>query len=90
MSSLTTTTLEKPLESTTDNDDTPKMFHYVRKSKIARICGDGQLRGGAVRRDVPGDPLAQAGLAGVPGLQEDLRVAQGLIAEGLRSCRPDR
>ena len=25
----------KPLESTTDNDDTPKMFHYVRKSKIA-------------------------------------------------------
>jgi hypothetical protein len=35
MSSPTTTTLEKPLESTTDNDDTPKMFHYVRKSKIA-------------------------------------------------------
>ena len=35
MSTTTTTTLEKPLERTTDNDDTPKMFHYVRKSKIA-------------------------------------------------------
>ena len=27
--------VDKPLERTTDNDDTPKMFHYVRKSKIA-------------------------------------------------------
>jgi hypothetical protein len=33
--STTTKTLEKPLERSTDNDDTPKMFHYVRKSKIA-------------------------------------------------------
>ena len=28
-------TLDKPLEDTTDGDDTPKMFHYVRKAKIA-------------------------------------------------------
>ena len=30
-----TETLDKPLEDTTTGDDTPKMFHYVRKSKIA-------------------------------------------------------
>ena len=30
-----TQTLDKPLEDTTTGDDTPKMFHYVRKSKIA-------------------------------------------------------
>ena len=35
LGSPSTTTLDKPLERTTDNDDTPKMFHYVRKSKIA-------------------------------------------------------
>lgn len=33
MTSPTTEVLEKPLESGTD--DTPKMFHYVRKAKIA-------------------------------------------------------
>jgi len=31
----TTQTLDKPLEDTTTGDDTPKMFHYVRKNKIA-------------------------------------------------------
>ncbi len=30
-----TQTLDKPLEDTTTDDDTPKMFHYVRKTKIA-------------------------------------------------------
>ena len=30
-----TQTLDKPLEDTTTGDDTPKMFHYVRKNKIA-------------------------------------------------------
>lgn len=30
-----TQTLDKPLEDTTTDDDTPKMFHYVRKNKIA-------------------------------------------------------
>jgi hypothetical protein len=30
-----TQTLDKPLEDTSTDDDTPKMFHYVRKSKIA-------------------------------------------------------
>jgi len=33
MTSPTTEVLEKPLEFGTD--DTPKMFHYVRKAKIA-------------------------------------------------------
>ena len=33
----------------TGTDDTPKMFHYVRKNEDRRVGGDGQPRGGAVR-----------------------------------------
>lgn len=31
----TTEVLEQPVADTTETDDTPKMFHYVRKEKIA-------------------------------------------------------
>jgi Protein of unknown function (DUF3039) len=38
-----TETLTKPTEETTDRgtDDTPKMFHYVRKNKIAESAVTG-------------------------------------------------
>ena len=85
-----TETLDKPLEDTTTGDDTPKMFHYVRKAKIAESAVHGQFRGGAVRGDVPGHQVAEAGLTGLPGLQEDLRIdEEGLTAVELdrRRCR---
>jgi hypothetical protein len=40
-----TEVLEKPDEQTTDTtgDDTPKMFHYVRKAKIAESAVMGNM-----------------------------------------------
>src|ERR1700722_15251143 len=56
-----------------------------RHSQVLPLRQEGQDRGerrgghacrGAVRRGVPGDEGGQAGLAGMPGLQADLRDAQ--------------
>ena len=38
-----TQTLDKPLEDTTTGDDTPKMFHYVRKAKIVESAVTGNF-----------------------------------------------
>ena len=54
------TSTPAPRAPTPTGDDTPKMFHYVLKAKIAESAVLGNHRGGAVRRDLPGDPLARS------------------------------
>ena len=41
MTSTTTEVLEKPVDQ--DTDDTPKMFHYVRKAKIVESAVTGNF-----------------------------------------------
>ena len=57
-----------------------------------RERGAGQHGGGAVRRDLPGHAFAEAGLPGVPGLQEDLRAMRpaGATERGVRTRRTSR
>ena len=49
------------------------MFHYVRKNKIAESAVMGNYVVALCGETFPVTKLAEAGFAGVPGLQEDLR-----------------
>ena len=64
---MSTQILERP--DTKDADTGPEMFHYVRKEKIAESAVMGTSCG-AVRREVPGDQVAQAGSPVCPQCKE--------------------
>ena len=57
MTSTTTEVLEKPVDQ--DTDDTPKMFHYVRKAKIVEsaVTGNFVVAFPVTRQAKPGSPV---------------------------------
>src|SRR6478735_641641 len=75
---------EKPDDVHRNARQAARRHHYGRRhpedvplrpeGEDRRVGRAGQFRGSAVRGDVPGHQVAEAGLTGVPGLQEDLRI----------------
>ena len=69
------TDTDERVDDGTDSD-TPKYFHYVKKDKIAESAVMGTHVVALCGEVFPVTRVGQAGLAGLPGLQADLRVAQ--------------
>ena len=78
-----TEVLESPTTSDTDTGD--DVFHYVRKDKIVESAVMGTMVQALCGEVFPVTKAPQAGLAGVPGVQGDLREgAVGLTRSPLR------
>ena len=76
------TDTDERVDDGTDSD-TPKFFHYVKKDKIAESAVMGTHVVALCGEVFPVTEGGQARIAGVPGLQEDLRDAQaGLTRSG--------
>ena len=65
----------RPEGTDTTGNDEPKMFHYVKKNKIAESAVLGNMVVALCGETFPVTRSPKPGSPGVPGLQEDLRDA---------------